>query len=101
MGFTVTNGKIVEIDAVTDPERLRHLEGHGYTASWQTQHHGVLTAQVLQPRRQLSAGVHAIGEDDHGGDPSLTYPSTMLLGGRCRSRCRSDGGSRPSARADP
>src|SRR5450830_65428 len=75
-------------DVQRQVERLRHLEGHGYAASWQTQHHRVLTAQVLQPRRQLSAGVHAIGEDDHGGDPFLTYPSTMLLGGRCRSRCR-------------
>jgi RNA polymerase sigma factor (sigma-70 family) len=26
MGFTVTNGKIVEIDAVVDPERLRQLD---------------------------------------------------------------------------
>jgi hypothetical protein len=26
MGFAVTNGKIVEIDAVADPERLRQLD---------------------------------------------------------------------------
>jgi RNA polymerase sigma-70 factor (ECF subfamily) len=26
MGFTVVGGKIVEIDAITDPERLRELD---------------------------------------------------------------------------
>jgi RNA polymerase sigma-70 factor (ECF subfamily) len=26
LGFTVSNGKIVEIDVVADPERLRHLD---------------------------------------------------------------------------
>jgi hypothetical protein len=26
MGFTVVNGKIVEIDAVADPERLRQID---------------------------------------------------------------------------
>ena len=26
MGFTVVGGKIVEIDAVADPERLSHLD---------------------------------------------------------------------------
>ncbi len=26
LGFTITGGKIVEIDAIADPERLRHLD---------------------------------------------------------------------------
>jgi RNA polymerase sigma-70 factor (ECF subfamily) len=26
MGFTVTDGKITEIDILADPERLRHLD---------------------------------------------------------------------------
>jgi RNA polymerase sigma-70 factor (ECF subfamily) len=26
MGFTVTHGKIIEIDLLADPERLRHLD---------------------------------------------------------------------------
>jgi hypothetical protein len=26
MGFTVVGGRIVEIDAITDPERLRELD---------------------------------------------------------------------------
>ena len=30
MGFTVTNGKIVEIDILTDPQRLSELELSGF-----------------------------------------------------------------------